>query len=85
MSTVNICFRRYYNELAQIVSFFATATLIYAPISVFRLNYVIAGTVALITLHQLFAPSRSQGEMEMQTSQSVPSFWSYEGIKAKLE
>lgn len=37
---------------------------LYCQDSVFRLNYVIAGTFVLISLHQLFAPKQKELSVE---------------------
>ncbi|EFA08175.1 GPI inositol-deacylase-like Protein [Tribolium castaneum] len=72
--------RRGYVELGKLIIVLAVASLIYAPISLFRLNFTLTSAIAFVTLHQLVAPNREIPETS-RTEQPI----SYETIKAKLE
>ncbi|XP_044252309.1 GPI inositol-deacylase [Tribolium madens] len=72
--------RKGYVKLSQLIIVLAVASLIYAPISIFRLNFTLTSAIVLVTLHQLVAPNREIPEVS-QTEQPI----SYETIKAKLE
>lgn len=74
-------FRRGYIEIGQVVSVLAVTSLIYAPISIFRLNYTLSIAIVVVTLHQLLAPNRDLDVANERSGQPI----SYETIKAKWE
>lgn len=62
----------------------ALACLIYAPLNIYRLSYILTATLAVTTLHQLFAPCLSEDETEDDDDEPNPIAL-MEDIKTKLE
>lgn len=77
--------RCWYKELGNVVFALALITIVYCPISVYRINYLISCLIVLIILHQLFAPDKSnvQENLEDNDENNISSM--FEKIKTKLE
>ena len=75
-----VCFRRGYKGIGLFINVLAVASLIYAPISIFRLNYTLTAAVVVVTLQQLAAPNRV---LSAGAARERPNL--YEMMKAKLE
>ncbi|RZB38772.1 GPI inositol-deacylase [Asbolus verrucosus] len=73
--------RRWYTEIGQLISILAVVSLIYAPISIFRLNYTLTSAFVVVVLHQIAGPNR---DLTRSDRQSERPNW-FETIKAKLE
>lgn len=67
--------------MSQILNLMAMAALLYAPISIYRLVYIITATIVFITAHQLFAPTNSEEEITTETE--TPS--QLNNMKSKIE
>lgn len=61
------------------------AVLIFCPISLYRLNYLLTVTLILIILHQLIAPNKSEMIENVSTEDDGNLDSVLEGFKAKLE
>ncbi|GJQ72189.1 hypothetical protein Trydic_g3281 [Trypoxylus dichotomus] len=73
--------KKWYKPLGYIIYFLSVFSFMYGIVSIYRLNYVLTAVIALITLHQMFAPKR------VLTCQSSGSQGDdgYEKVKAKLD
>lgn len=66
----------------------AAVSLLYAPISVYRIVYIIMSAIVLITLHQFFAPTRSditEEQVETETPDVSDPLALLHKLKAKWE
>ncbi|KAF2882737.1 hypothetical protein ILUMI_23470 [Ignelater luminosus] len=61
----------YYVQIGYLLNFMAAVSLLYAPISVYRIVYIITAAIVLITLHQFLAPTRAD-VIEDQTETETP-------------
>ncbi|KAK4874324.1 hypothetical protein RN001_013684 [Aquatica leii] len=74
-----------YSQLAQLLNILSGMSLIYASLSLYRLNYIITLTVVLVTLHQLFSWERENREDLDDTTNTQNPETLYSDIKAKWE
>nr|CAH7713044.1 unnamed protein product [Callosobruchus chinensis] len=75
--------RKWLDKLQLFVLAVAIISLLFATISVYRLNYLLTATIAVITLQQLLAPKIEATEEDDNDEDSDRT--KYENLKAKLE
>lgn len=69
----------------------AVIVLIYTPITLYRLNYLLAIVIAIVTVHQLGAPAGSNAELvneeeeEAEDRKGDASKTKYDEAKAKMD
>lgn len=63
----------------------AVIVLIYTPISLYRLNYLLSIIIAIVTLHQLFAPFVNNVENNDSNENKNNTETKYDDIKAKMD
>lgn len=74
--------RTWYRELSIVVLVLTFTTLVYATLSIYRLQYFLTLTIVFIVLHQLLAPMKHR--KEVQPDQLVYDVYK-DKVKAKLE
>lgn len=71
-------FRLYYKELSHFIYTVAIFTLLYTPISVYRINYCLTAVIVTVTIHQLFAPTKTKvEENEIEKTETEKKFEQY--------
>ncbi|XP_044759364.1 GPI inositol-deacylase [Coccinella septempunctata] len=71
----------WYKEVSYIINAIAVIGLIYAPIYIYRLNYLLSATVIVVVAHQIFAPVLPDDSNQSEDEDRIK----YENIKTKLE
>ncbi|CAH0564162.1 unnamed protein product [Brassicogethes aeneus] len=74
--------KRWNKEVSEIILGITGLVLIYAPISIYRLNYFLTFVIVLVLLHQIFAPNELIEE-ENESKNNIEE--KYENVKAKLD
>lgn len=75
--------RKWTTQLEIFVMVVATLSLIFATISVYRLNYLLTLTIVVLVLHQLLAPQENTDIKESAVN-DYENKSNYENIKLKL-
>lgn len=74
-------FRCWYREVSQLINAIAVIGLIYAPIYIYRLNYLMSAAVIVVVAHQIFAPDATDSSSNVEDEDRNK----YDNIKTKLE
>ncbi|KAJ8946172.1 hypothetical protein NQ318_004425 [Aromia moschata] len=77
--------RKWLDKLEIFVLIIAIISLIFASISVYRLNYLLSLTIIIITLHQMFAPETPDSRIETDDEDVTKTREKYEDVKTKLD
>ncbi|KAK9887902.1 hypothetical protein WA026_000205 [Henosepilachna vigintioctopunctata] len=74
--------KKWYVETSYLINTIAVIGLIYAPIYIYRLNYLLSAVVVIVVLHQVLAPVTSAASSKDTQDEELEK---YDIIKTKLE
>lgn len=82
----NIPFKKlnWYNEVGHLTGFGALFILIFAPIHLYRLNYVLSAVMSVLVLHQLLASNKVEQDVT-DNNKEDNILETYNQLKSKLE
>ncbi|CAG9812524.1 unnamed protein product [Phaedon cochleariae] len=77
--------RKWSDKLEIIIMALAIASLLFATVSLYRLNYILTFTIVIVTLHQLFAPKCDENNVSLEGNDSSDDRNKYSNIKSKMQ